>query len=782
MGPTRRAIDSDSFMMIGGKSIIHQLTELANSQPGKELAESIPFSTTEAEAILAFDATEEIINLRINREDFDIAPFADVDDLIWRLGKSARLDGIAIRKFIPLLENITLVNRIFKAEGLSMSATSQIYFELDVPVGLAELINESIEPDGAICKSATDEIESLYNQIDKLENRIQVEADKFVSDNENLPWLQDSYLTIRENRFVVPVKASSKNKIRGILHDISNSSQTFFIEPEQFVISNNKLRELKIQLNIAIEKFLEELTAIIRAEQDFFVAAHHHLARLDLLLAKAKFSDLINGSRPEFTTCIDLRNVANPLMILAGDSVVRNNIQIEETISGLIISGPNGGGKTVTMLTIGLIMAMAKLGLNIPAAAGSKVKFYKNIDADIGDTQSLQGGLSTFTSHITNIKRFVDTASNDSLFMFDELMVSTDQKEGVALGQAILEWLVNKGVTVIVTTHYRPFKMLAFVDKRFLNIALGIDTQYDGPSFEVIAGATGLSSAIEVASRVGLDDAIIKSAKMILQQDDDKSELILASLRNRLAKAKQQESKAESSLEDAMRIRDDLAKLKKELEVEKKSFQKKVSAKLRPELLRAKKKIEYLVDHARSNQSNRQVVKEVYHELSELEDKVKRDGAPLPSIRTSDLQLGDQVYVLPLEEYGRIINFISNELIMVEVGSINMKVKRELLIGISGRDETQRGNLIHPDPDPDPSDLLDIRGHNVEEALELVASFLDQATLNRYDIVRIIHGKGSGKLRNAVHDYLESSLYVDKFELDQQQIDGSGSTVVTIRN
>ncbi|VAX24316.1 Recombination inhibitory protein MutS2 [hydrothermal vent metagenome] len=777
---------SRAYEALGLDKVVSELTARANTATGKiAIGDIKPLATLE-EAERALDITAAMIELMSARPDFDIEPCENPLGLLVKARKYQALTGAEIRAFTPLLRNSEKLHNLFSIEEVGED------HPLSVPLpsvhGLADLIDEAIDEEGSVRSDATPEIERLYKAARSLKHAIGEKAQNLLKDKGISPMLQDEYVTLREDRFVLPIRAEHKSHIDGIVHDSSNSGQTFFIEPKALVEMNNRLKTAEMELDHEIKRLLHDITMMIVEETEVIELIHDSITRLDVIASKARLAMDLSCSRPVFGERVDLKNVANPLMLLEGKKVVRNNISIRQGAKALVISGPNAGGKTVSLKTVGLLSIMARMGLFITAEEGSRFPFYKHIYADIGDSQSITDDLSTFSAHIKAINEITRNAGYGSLVLVDELMVSTDPKEGSALAVATLDYLVLAGADVIVTTHYGDLKILAQSQPYYHNVSMEFDDLAARPTYRIVDGAPGSSSALAVAERLGLEKSIIVSAQSRLTGGDERIETALNELRDQKIRLERDRMEAGKTIAEVKRLEEETRLAHDRIAEREKELGKTVKRKLATDLANARRAISEMVEKAQASSKDKAALKVIREEVEKMANETRWAAAPKGNIAKDELKAGDEVYVVSLERSGRLESNPADGRVEVAFGSMRVTANVDDVVGIKkGSDRSRNVSVAYASApkgvkrDQNENRDLDIRGVRVEEGVERLVKFLDDAIKNDVAQIRIIHGKGTGALRSAVREYLQESPYVESFATEELNMGGDGVTVVVLR-
>lgn len=655
-------------------------------------------------------------------------------------------------------------------------------------------IFETFDENLNIKQNATPELKGLYSSLKDTEQNIRDTISSLLNNPNFSKYLQNNIYTQRDERVVFQVIAANKTKVPGIIHDVSASSKTFYIEPAQLVPLNNKVREVKSKIHAECIKILVRLTNLVKERMAALEKCEKIISEIDFHFAKARYAVKIQAIEPELTNekYIYFENMKHPLLILVSENVVANNFEIGKDYKSIIITGSNTGGKTVTLKTIGLFILMAKSGMFLPCTHAVLYPF-KNVFADIGDSQSILQSLSTFSSHMTNIIEILKQSNEESFVLLDEICAGTDPVEGAILAQQILEKLASKNVMNVATTHYGELKALEYTNSFFKNASVEFDTETLKPTYKLLIGIPGLSNAISIASNLGLDKDIIDKAKNILITQKDPAVTVV----EKLQKTHLELSK---NLEQAQEIKENSLELQKEYEEnlnqvkkDKKKTLKNIKIKFDSEIMEAKGEIKSILEELRKEKSEK-IARRAYSRLAKLEnnfraeiDKVS-DANKYIEIDWDKVVPGDTLMLKNLHQKVTVVSLPDkNNRLFVDLGAMKMKVKKDELailddkykepykVKIPGTSfnkfELKRHEL---------SQTLDLRGFRVEEALDEVESYLDKASLVNLSPVYIIHGHGTGALKQAVRDFLQTSPYVAKFRPGEDSEGGDGVSVVDI--
>lgn len=659
---------------------------------------------------------------------------------------------------------------------------------------LEDRIFETFDENLNIRQNATPELKGLYSSLRDTEQNIRDQISSLMNNPNFSKYLQENIYTQRDDRIVFQVMASNKTKVPGIVHDVSSSAKTFYIEPAQLVPLNNKIREVKSKIHAECIRILVELTDLVKQYMPELELCEKIMSEIDFHFAKARYAVKLHSVEPELSAekYIYFENMKHPLLLEVTEDVVANNFEIGKDYKSVIITGSNTGGKTVTLKTIGLFILMAKSGMFLPCTC-AKVYPFRNVFADIGDSQSILQSLSTFSSHMTNIIEILKQSSDESFVLLDEICAGTDPVEGAVLAQGILEKLAQKDVTSVITTHYGELKALEYSNNFFKNASVEFNTETLQPTYKLLIGIPGLSNAISIASNLGLDKDIVDKAKNTLVTQKDPTVAVV----EKLQETHQELSK---NLEEAQELKESSLEIKKEYEEnlnqvkkDKKKTLKNIKNKFDVEMMEARAEIKEILDELRREKSEK-IARRAYSRLAKLEDGFRgeidkvSDKQKYLEIDWDKVVVGDVVMIKTLNQKVKIVSLPDkNKRLFVDMGAMKMKVKKDELAVL---DENYKEPIKQKIPGTsfksfelkryEISQTLDLRGYRVEEALDEVENYLDKASLANLTPVYIIHGHGTGALKQAVRDFLKTSPYVAKFRPGEDAEGGDGVAVVDI--
>lgn len=686
------------------------------------------------------------------------------------------------------------VTKKFLAENLdSGTRLHQISRELMYDKVLEDRIFLTFDDSLNIKPDATPELFALNSSLKDTERNLKQHISDLLNSPEFTKHLQDSIYTTRDGRIVFQVMASSKSKVPGIVHDVSATSRTFFIEPEQIVPLNNKIRELKSKIHAECVKILTDLTREVISKIVDIKLSESLLAQIDFHFAKARYAVKLHAVEPELTEnrILEIENMKHPLLIGTVERVVSNNFEIGKDYKSVVITGSNTGGKTVTIKTIGLFLLMTKAGLFLPCTA-AKIHPFKKVFADIGDEQNILQSLSTFSSHMTSLIEILHNSNEDTFVILDEICAGTDPLEGAVLAECILEKFAEKNVISTITTHYGELKTLEYVNPYFKNASVEFDTSTLRPTYKLLIGIPGLSNAISISSNLGLDADIVEKAKNILVSQKDPSIVVVEKLQETQQKLSQNLAEAENLKEDSRILKQEYEENLSAIKKDKKKTIKVIKDKFNYELLDAKSEIKSILDELRKEKSEK-IARRSYARLARLEEDYRNkieefeDKEKYETVDWSIVIPGDTLMLKDLHQPVTLLSVPDKSgNVLVQMGNIRTKMKTDRLAPFDARAQ-HKPNAYQPSKLEsfelkriNVSSILDIRGFRVEEALDNLEFYLDKASLANLHEVQIIHGHGTGALKSAVRDFLSTSPYVAKFRPGEEAEGGDGVSIVDL--
>lgn len=661
----------------------------------------------------------------------------------------------------------------------------------DAPRVLDE-IGRVFTEQGEISDDASPELARIRRDLRVAQQRVMDRLGHIITSAQYAKYLQEAIITQREGRYVVPVRAEARGRIHGIVHDSSASGATLFIEPLAVVELGNRVRELTIQEQRELDRILRELTNLVAQHADEVDYTVETLAQLDLAFAKAKYSAALRATPPLIDTgsreqpaYLELIQARHPL--LEPDKVIPISLELQRAFSILIITGPNTGGKTVSLKTVGLLALMAQSGLHIPAQAGSRLPVYEGIFADIGDEQSIEQSLSTFSGHLKNIVGILRAANAKALVLFDELGAGTDPVEGAALARAIVERLLERQIPALIATHYAELKAFAHTTPGVENASMEFDVETLAPTFRLTIGLPGRSNAFAIATRLGLERALVERARANVSQSDAELETLLTQLKKAREETLREQTRAAAAREAAEKASKQTRRELAETQRQRGEILRHTREQARAELEVARAELKRLKQEWREIPATRDAGKRAAHELDALEEALAAKLPPPEPQRgaaaraVERIVIGDQVYVPSLNQYGQVVA-VGSELI-VQVGAFRVNLppaQVELQPRASPAAESRsQTSVVLPEADS-PGIEVHLRGMRADEALEKLEKYLDRAYLAGLPFVRIVHGKGTGVLRKLARDFLQDSPLVVSFQIAEPNEGGEGVTLAKL--
>ena len=786
--------------------LVEILAGQARSAMGAERCRSLPLETGLPAAEMRLQETTEMAALRNSTEPVPSLAFPDLRETLGRAAKDAVMEAKDLRDLVIVLELGKQAARYLRRRQPQAPALCLVAAPLErlldaLPV--KEAIERAIDAEGNIRESATPELHRLMQQAQGLKQQMRRRLETILASSRYAEVLQERYFSQRECRYVVPVKADMRSKVPGIVHDVSASGATLFFEPRELVELNNSIKVAELGVDREVRRILQELSAQVRDHVPLFLQCLETLAELDAIAAKAAFSTMVRGRAVSLNARgrIVLRQARHPLLVLAREHVVANDIVLPERVRTLIISGPNTGGKTVTLKILGLFALMVRAGLHLPCGDGSDMALFPEVYADIGDAQDLTRDLSSFSAHMTQMVRLLERAAQagrrrgdlpetPALVLLDEPVTSTDPAEGAALAEALLIRLSDLGMKVVATTHYNSLKALAQTREGFLNASVEFDVSRLAPTYRLIMDVPGGSSAIEIAGRLGMDETILDQAHQLLRREDRMLEQMLGDLQDKqrrlddeLARIAALKGETEQAAREAAGIAERLRQSERE---ERKSTKKKLT----DDLLHARAEIQGVVQDVKGERSLARA-KEAKQRLAEIEaqarERLVTAGERVP---LEGLKAGDPVEIIGLGTAGILLEAPDKKKrVKVRVGDGELSVATAGLAGLAegGAVAPKRAGARGPDQprraahEPETSTVLDVRGRTAEEAMELTVAALDRAALAEVPFLRIIHGHGTGRLKAVLRDYLKRSPYVQTFRSGERAEGGDGVTIAELK-
>ena len=775
--------------------VLSLLADQAVTEEGKERARRLRPETDPAEGALRLQETTAAVNKMVLRGSPSFSGVKPVAGSLQRADMGGSLNTRELLDIAGVLAAARSAKEYGESDGEEKSPIDVLFHSLHPNRFLEDKITGSIVGDGELADSASPELASIRRHIRATESKVRDILQKIISSSQ-AKYLQESIITQRSGRYVVPVKSEFKNEIPGLVHDLSGSGSTFFIEPMGVVKANNELRELQAKEEKEIDRILAELSAEAASFREDITLNYDLLIRLDSIFARGKLSARMGAMEPGLSAkSLCLRRARHPL--LPPKTAVANDLSLGEKFDTLVITGPNTGGKTVTLKTIGLLTLMAQCGLHIPAGDGSTIRVCQRVLADIGDEQSIAQSLSTFSSHMSNIVGMLAETDGETLVLFDELGGGTDPVEGAALAAAIIEHARSLGALVAATTHYAELKVYAMTTPGVENASCEFDVETLAPTYRLLVGIPGKSNAFAISQRLGLPQEIIQQAAARVSAENVRFEDVLTKLdQQRQEMEKEQRQAAQLRLEmeqaaaKAQEYRDSLQKEKEKNEARAKAEARAILDEARRTADEVFRELGDMRKKAQKEQDWQAVNDQragLRHRLNEAEDKlgVREKAAPPPMLRPA--QKGDTVTILKTGTQGTVLSVNKDGVLQLQAGILRITAKQEEVRVVEGETQTQKAarqyiqRTEHKLRSLGAKAEVDLRGMTTDEAEMTLSQFLDRAIMGNLTQVTVIHGKGTGAVRKAVHTYLKRCKGVASFRLGRYGEGEDGVTIVALK-
>ena len=761
------------------------LSSYAKTDNGKKICLNLQPSNSKEKVQKALDETTEAVALIYRKGNLPLETISNISSYILNLKNQNFLSSKALLELATLLKTSrTLKNYYFEKELNQTDSLTNYFDHLYINPGIEEKIFSAIIDENTFDDRASNTLYKIRQQMRNTKKEIRNKLQSLL----NSKYLQEPIVTIRQNRFVVPVKSEYQTEIKGFIHDTSSTGSTVFVEPISVFDLNNQLSELKNQENIEIEKILQILSSLFFDITNELENNFNLITILDFIFAKAKYSKALDCNCPKINNdkIIYLKNAKHPL--LDQNIAVPITLEIGKTFSSLLITGPNTGGKTVTLKTVGLLTAMAQSGMHIPASGESSIYLFDNIFADIGDEQSILESLSTFSSHMTHIINILNEATSKSLVLVDELGSGTDPIEGASLALSILQYLKEHNITVLATTHYHELKEYALLTNGVENASCEFDLETLSPTYRLLIGVPGKSNAFAISQKLGLKQEILENAKKIINSDTAKTEDLLKEIYDSKALI---ESEKEKTLQYSSKIEKLKEKLENEttdLEEHKKEYLQKAKQEAREILLSAKQEANEIIKKMESEKNSsknlntlRNKLTSKLHEVNQSSDSNLEETTILDE---SQIKPGTIVFVPKFNKNGTILSYPNqSKKFNIQIDNIKTTLTPSQ-ITIAKNTETKKEIITKKQSNFTPKNVrteLNVIGMNIEESIFLVDKFLDEAALAKLETVRIVHGKGTGVLGKGIQKYLKNHPHVKSYRYGTFGEGEMGVTIVELK-
>ena len=790
------SIEEKTLKILEFDKIQEKVSLFAKTSQSKKLALNALIYEKYEDIEKALEYTKEAKSLLDYALDIPVGFVADIDtirknSLISYLTPEELTDAAKTLRSSRLVKKFLSDNSEQTKIPQLLELAEQLISAKDIEDKIFDTFDESLE----IKKDATPELKGLWASLGDNEKNLKNKVNDLLNSTEFSKHLQENIYTTRDDRIVFQVKAPSKNKVKGIVHDVSATNKTFYIEPEELIPINNKIREIQSQIHSEEVKILVSLSLLLKERMTDLKIAERTLGEIDFHFAKARYAARIEAVEPELSKenkVVQFENMRHPLLIGTVEHIVANDFEIGKDYKSIIITGSNTGGKTVTIKTIGLFILMAKAGFFLPCTM-AKLYPFKKVFADIGDDQSILQSLSTFSSHMKNIIEITEKSDEETYVLLDEICAGTDPQEGSVLAKVILEYLAGKGVYSTITTHYGELKALEYSNPYFKNASVEFDTNSLKPTYKLLIGIPGLSNAIAISANLGLDKKITEKAKEILIEQKDPSILVVEKLQQTQQELSDNLKSTEIAKEEADELKKEYEENLEAIKKDKKKTIKNIKTKFDYEMLEVRAELKSIIDDMRKEKSEK-IARRSYSRLAKLEqgfreklDEYDEKNTYAP-VDFENIQIGGKLLVKELHQTVTLLSKPDKKgKVLVQMGNIKTQMDKNKLAPYDKKYETkstgykpvmtERFELRKREI----SNRCDIRGKTVEDALDELELFLDQASLAGFSEVTVIHGHGTGALKSAVREFLKTSPYLKDFRPGGDGEGGDGVSIAFLR-
>lgn len=789
-------MEEKSLSTLEYTKILKSLSECAKNDDAKTMAEELKPSSDFREVERALAETDAAVTMSLKFGSPEILRVEPVDGAIKRLDVGGALSAAELLNVARLLKCIRNLKRYTKEQT---GVLEEYFSELVSAKPIEDEINRAIVSEDEIADAASPALANVRRKMKNAGAKIKDSLDSMVRSGHYQKFLMDNIVTMRNNRYVVPVKAEHRSEVPGIVHDMSASGSTVFIEPSSVVNANNELHELEIKEKAEIEKVLYELSNKVAEISEQVKYNYETLILIDFIFAKAKLALDMKAVCPKLNTDGKIKIVKGRHPLIDKSKIVPIDVRLGDDFDVLVVTGPNTGGKTVVLKTIGLFCIMTQAGLHIPANDESEMPVFDDIFADIGDEQSIEQSLSTFSSHMKNIVHIVENAGPNSLVLFDELGAGTDPVEGAALATAIIESIRLIGAKIVATTHYSELKLYALSTDGIENASCEFDVETLSPTYKLLIGVPGKSNAFAISKKLGLPDSIIERSKEKLSDENIKFEDVLGSIEENRVSAQKAREEQERMRREIEQLKDELQREREKIDKKKDKIYDNARAKAEKIIKQAQEDTERMLEEIKQLQKekrNKEAVRameEVRKELklkekSNVRPKNRRSGGVKSNVNLNTLKLGSNVLIIDLNDKGTVLSINKdNQTAVIQVGIMKITAKISNLVVLEYEKGSKPESYVAPKRSTGINTAMsgktevDLRGMTIGEAELEVDKFLDESVLSGLSEVSLIHGKGTGALRAGIHEYLRHHPHVRKYRLGRFGEGDIGVTIVELK-
>jgi DNA mismatch repair protein MutS2 len=791
-------MEQDSFKVLEYKKILERLQNKAGSILGKELAGGLQPSNDPEEVRERLRETAEAVMVS-SMANPPLGGIRDIRELMKKIGIGGVIEPSEIMDVLTTMYAMRAVKRFFKELELDAPILKNWARSLEILGELERNLENTVDEHGNLRDDASVELKRIRREVKSSQARIKDHLSNILHSAEYQKYFQEAIVTMRGDRYVVPIKQEYRQYFPGIVHDQSASGSTVFVEPMAVVNLNNDIKQLVAAEKHEVERILRDISNQLRRKDDILMENCDILAFIDFTFAKAGLAREMKAVEPilseEGTT--SLLSARHPL--IDSDKVVPIDINIGGDYNMLLVTGPNTGGKTVSMKTLGLLVLMAQAGLFLPVENGSSIRVYNNVYADIGDEQSIEQSLSTFSAHMTHLVEILGKVEPDDLLLLDELGAGTDPEEGAALAMAILEQLLNIKAAVMATTHYSELKTFAFSRQGIENACVEFDVNTLRPTYRLLTGIPGASNAFAISRRLGLSEALVIRAKQLIQADHAQFEQVINQLEKEKMMYEQMNADIEAKLQRAQKMEAKAEAMRTELSQRKADIIRRAKDEGSALVRRARRESEEIIKQLKEQfndmgiQKRQQAIQDARNKLNEEAGRVRPGIVSAKAFRKpidlKTLEVGDTIYVTKLDQKGTVLGIHGKEL-EIQLGAMKTtmkasackfveKGKKEQPAASAGKKAKGGSSFIAKTQEAHRD--IDIRGMMVDEAEVVLGKFIDDSMMAGLSQVLIIHGKGTGALRKGVHEYLKHHPNAAQFNFADMSEGGTGATLVTLK-
>lgn len=793
-----RKLNEKTLRVLEYNKILNLLLEKAESKLGKELVKEVKPLTNKREIDSLLEETDEALSILIQRGNPPLYGIHNISAEIKRVEMGGSLIPAGLLKISDSLR-VSRGLKSFIKESKSDKSPSYPMVEglvgaLRVYKDIEDEINNAIINENEISDNASSNLRSIRRQIINKNDAVRDKLNSIINSQSNKKYLQDSIVTMREGRYVIPVKQENRGSIPGLVHDISSSGATAFVEPMAVVELNNQLRELEVKEREEIEKILADLSNMVAGISDSILENQYILQRLDFIFAKGKLALDMKATKPILNErgYINLKQARHPLLDVK--NVIPIDIYLGDEFTTLVITGPNTGGKTVTLKTVGLFTLMAQSGLHIPADYNSEIGVFNQVFADIGDEQSIEQSLSTFSSHMTNIVDILNNVETNSLILFDELGAGTDPTEGAALAMSILDYILTRKLRCIATTHYSQLKLYALTTENVRNASVEFNVETLRPTYRLLIGVPGKSNAFEISKRLGLQDYIIDYARELISQENIEFEDVLQAIERDRIETEQNREEAERLKSEIQMLKEDLSKEKDKTKEMRDKIIQKAKEEARDILKNAKLESDLVISELRdiSNEVGKERNKRIQEakdmlssKLDQINSSISQDVLDVKSNKPpKNLKVGETVEVLSLNQKGEVLTLADesgNVLIQIGIMKVSVHISTLRRSKLDEEKHQKKSKTIISSKSKHIKNEIDLRGRNIEEAILELDKYIDDSYIAGLKEIYIIHGKGTGALREGLQGYFRQHKLIKSHRVGKYGEGGTGVTVLEIK-